>query len=160
MRDLDLGGVNIIVEAATNNRNRTGQEIKNTFERGGGSLGGPGAVSFNFESKGFLLIEKKGDADEQILAIIDLGVDEVELSDDGISVYVFPTELINTKDSMTDAGYKVLEAKLIRSPKSSVKVGDESGAKQLVQLLGSLDSLDDVQNVFANDDIEDSIQVR
>jgi len=86
-------GVAVIVEAATDNKNRTAQEIKNLFERGGGSLAGPGAVSFNFESKGFLLIKKTSDPDSQMLTIIDMGVEDITDSVDGLEVYVAPDKL-------------------------------------------------------------------
>lgn len=86
-------GVSIIVVTATDNRNRTGQELKNLFERAGGSLAGPGAVSFNFENKGFMLVQKTANPESQILTLIDLGVEEVEETEDGIEVYVSPDKL-------------------------------------------------------------------
>src|SRR3989337_105283 len=78
------GGVSVIVEVASDNRNRTGQELKNLFERAGGSLTGPGSVSFNFEHKGLILLEKEANTEKQFFKLIDAGVEEIEETRDGI----------------------------------------------------------------------------
>lgn len=150
-------GIAVIVEVATDNRNRTAQEIKNLFERGGGSLAGPGAVAFNFEPKGLLLVKKSGNVDEQILNLIDLGVEDVEETEDGIEAYVSPNSLSNMKEKVGDKGYKIVTAELIQKPKSYQKLVDPVQAKKAVAFLEKLEEQDDVQKVFANLDVPDEV---
>lgn len=150
-------GIAVIVEVATDNRNRTGQEIKNLFERGGGSLAGPGAVAFNFESKGLLVVKKKGDLDTQMLDLIDLGVEDVEDTDQGIEAYVAPNELNEIRNKIEKKGYEIVTAELIEKPKSYQKITDPGQAKKVVEFLEKLEDHDDVQKVFANLDVPDGV---
>jgi len=144
-------GVGVLVQVATDNRNRTGQEIKNLFERSGGSLAGPGSVSHNFEPKGYILIEKKPDSDAQMLELIDLGVEDVEASQEGIEVYTGPTTLFDLREKLEASGHKVLQTELIQKPKTHLDLKGESSDKVL-KLLDSLDDHDDVQKLFTNAD--------
>lgn len=146
-------GIGVIVEVATDNRNRTAQEIKNIFERGGGSLAGPGAVSFNFEPKGLLVVEKKGSIEEMMLNLIDIGAEDVEETDDGVEVYVKPSDLSRIRDEIQKKGYKVVSTDLFQKPKSTQRMTEEKDAKRILKLLDSLEDHDDVQNVFANVDV-------
>jgi len=150
-------GVAVVVEAATDNRNRTGQEIKNIFERGGGSLAGPGAVSFNFEQKGILLVEKSVDPQSQMLSLIDMGVEDVEETTDAIEVYVAPDKLAQTRQKLLDAGLKVTSAELYLKPKNLQLVTDPKAAARVLSFLDSLEDLEDVQKVHANVDIPDTV---
>ena len=142
-------GVAVIVEAATDNKNRTAQEIKNLFERGGGSLVGPGAVSFNFESKGFLLVKKTSDSDSQMLSIIDMGVEDITESEDGLEVYVAPDKLGEVKKKVEEAGFEVKEVELQMKPKNLIEV-PQTESDKIVKFLEILESHDDVQKVYAN----------
>src|SRR3990167_4029145 len=142
-------GVAVIVEAATDNKNRTAQEIKNLFERGGGSLAGPGAVSFNFESKGFLLIKKTSDPDSQMLTIIDMGVEDITDSVDGLEVYVAPDKLGEVKNKVEEVGFEVSEVELQMKPKNLIEVSQTESDK-IVKFLETLESHDDIQKVYAN----------
>ena len=142
-------GVAVIVEAATDNKNRTAQEIKNLFERGGGSLAGPGAVSFNFESKGFLLVKKTSDSDSQMLSIIDMGVEDITESEDGLEVYVAPDKLGEVKKKVEEAGFEVKEVELQMKPKNLIEV-PQTESDKIVKFLEILESHDDVQKVYAN----------
>ncbi|OGM30155.1 hypothetical protein A2630_02970 [Candidatus Woesebacteria bacterium RIFCSPHIGHO2_01_FULL_44_10] len=146
------GGFGVIVEAATDNRNRTGQEIKSIFEKRGGQLAGPGAVSYNFEPKGYLSIKRNENLDEQMLALIDLGVEDMEESEDGIDAYVSSSELFEVKNKVEAAGFNVNSAELIQKPKTFHKLEGERGAKA-IEFLEALDELDDVQKVFENLDV-------
>lgn len=146
-------GVAVIVKAATDNRNRTGQEIKNLFEKAGGSLAGPGAVSFNFESKGFLLVEKKGDPETQMLALIDLGAEDVEETEDGIEIYVAPEVTSLARKKISDAGFNIKETELIMKPKTLQSVADSGQAGKVLSFLDSLEDSEDVQKVYTNLDI-------
>ena len=143
------GGVALMVQVTTDNRNRTVQEIKHVFERGGGSMGQPGSVSFNFELSGYLLVKKGEDVDTQTLNLIDLGASELEDIGDGIEVYVSPTELFSIKEKIEQKGYAVLKAELIQKPKVEVPIGVQD-KKKLAGLLELFDEHDDVQNVFDN----------
>ena len=151
------GGINVIVEVATDNRNRTGQEIKAIFERGGGGLAGPGAVSFNFEPRGLFVVSKTGDSEEQILKLIDLGVEDVEETEDGIEVYVDPSDFSEVKKRAEDAGFKVTSAELFQKPKNLQVVSDKTLASKILSFLEKLEDHDDVQKVFANLDIPEEI---
>ena len=142
-------GVNVIIEAATDNKNRTAQEIKNALDKAGGSLAGPGAVLFNFEHKGYLLLKKDSDPQTQMLKIIDMGVEDVEETDDGIEVYVASDKLSATKKILEGAGAEILETELQMKPKNPVEVSDDQ-AKKVLALLSALEDFDDVQKVFTN----------
>lgn len=146
-------GVAVIVEAATDNKNRTAQEIKNIFERGGGSLANPGSVSFQFERAGQILVEKKDKPDEQALSIMDLdGVEDVEIVEDGIEVHTKPGDLFRLKDQIARAGSLVKSAELIYKPRVLVQVSDQPAGQKALRLLENLDEHDDVQRVYANID--------
>lgn len=149
--------VAVIVEAATDNKNRTAQEIKNIFERSGGSLAGPGSVSFNFESRGLVVIKKNSDPDSQMLDVIDLGVDDVIDTQDDLEVYVKPQDTAKIKDKLIEKGYEVLSFAIVKKPKTSIKIDDPQRAKKLINFLDSLEEHDDVENVFSNADIEESV---
>lgn len=154
------GGISIIVDVATDNRNRTGQEIKNLFERGGGNLTGPGSVSFNFEQKGLILVEKKGNSDEQMLAIIEAGAEDVEdinELDDEFEVYVAPDKLAQVRDKFKEKGLIVSSFELTKKPKNLQIIQDEHAAKKVLALLDNLENHNDVQKVYANIDIPDEI---
>lgn len=143
------GGVAIIIQAATDNRNRTAQEVKSILDRGGGSMGQPGSVSFNFDSKGFLLVKKEGNVDEQMLSLIDAGVDDIVEGEDGLEVYVSPQELYGAKGKIEAARFSVLQAELVQKPKTFIEL-DEAKSEKLYALLDKLDELEDVQKVFDN----------
>jgi YebC/PmpR family DNA-binding regulatory protein len=147
-------GIAVIIEAATDNRNRTSAEIKNILERAGGSLAGPGAVAFNFTPSGFILVDpKEGEsADDTLLKLIDLGVNDLEVTEDGIEVYVAPSQLYEEKGKIESAGYKTSAAELIMRPKNMVKIEDSAKEKTL-SFLDTLEEHDDVQKVFTNADI-------
>jgi YebC/PmpR family DNA-binding regulatory protein len=150
-------GVAVIVDVTTDNRNRTSQEIKNIFERGGGSLAGPGSVSFNFEPKALIVVQKETDVDSQILKIIDLGVEDVNESEDGIEVYVAQEKASETKGLLEKQGFKVTSYEIIKKPKSNLSIQDEKKALKIITFLDSLDDQDDVQNVYSNLDIPPEI---
>lgn len=150
-------GVQVIVDATTDNRNRTSQEIKNIFDRGGGSLAGPGAVSFNFESKGMLLVKKNGNTDDLILKLIDLGAEDVDDAGDVIEVYTSLDNLHELKSKASENGLDVISAEIIKRPKTMVEIKDKDKANRILKLMDQLDDSEDVQKVFANFDIADGL---
>jgi YebC/PmpR family DNA-binding regulatory protein len=144
------GGVSVIVEVATDNKNRTAQEMKNVFERGGGTLAGPGAVSFNFEPKGFILVKKSADPEAQMLSLIDLGVEDVTESEDGIEVYTSPEKLGEVRKAIDGAGFETSETELQMKPKNLVTIENPAEREKIMNFLDSLEAHDDVQKVYAN----------
>lgn len=151
------GGVSIIVQAATDNKNRSAQEIKNLFDRAGGSLGGPNSVLFNFENKGFMLIKKSGNVEEEILRLIDAGVEDVEETEDGIEVFVLPEKLGDMHKTLAAAGFEITLVELQMKPKNLQTITDSAVAQKAINLIDSLENLEDVQKVFTNLDIPDEI---
>ena len=110
------GGVAVIVQALTDNRNRTSAEIKNIFSRNGGSFAEPGAVSWQFERKGIVLVDKSADEDELMLVAADAGADDVEDDGDAWQVTTPPTELHDVRTAIEEAGFKVTSADLTMIP--------------------------------------------
>jgi len=150
-------GIAVIVEAATDNRNRTGAEIKNIFERAGGSLAGPGAVSFQFKKVGLLTVTKKDNVDEQILSLIDLGAQDVEEGIDMIEVYTNPEELKEIKNRFEEKDFEVLEAELIMKSVNDVSIDEASKAAKVLKFIELLEDHDDVQKVYSNANIPDNL---
>jgi YebC/PmpR family DNA-binding regulatory protein len=143
-------GVSVIVEAATDNKNRTAQEIKNLFEKFGGTLAGPGAVSYNFESKGFLLVKKSADPEAQMLSLIDAGAEDLTEVEDGIEVYTSPETLSDLRKKLMDAGFEVVETELQMKPRTTVEITDPTQEEKIVKFLETLEEYDDVQKVYSN----------
>lgn len=150
------------IEAATDNKLRTLQEVKNIFERAGGSLGGQGSVAYMFEGKGEIkVVTKGGSPDEEMLELIDLGAEDVdEYSDINIQKYLVYTEankLNEVSNKIIQAGYRVESKELILKPNILVQINDAGTAKKVIEFANRLEELDDVQKVFANFDIPDNL---
>lgn len=143
-------GIGVLVETATDNKNRSAQEFKNIFEKAGGSLAGPGAVSYNFENKGFLLIEKKDDVESQMLSLIDLGVEDVEEREDGLEVFVNPDKLKEIKEKVEEEGFNVLRTELKMEAKNYVEITDDGQIEKITNFLDELEEHEDVQRVYSN----------
>lgn len=122
-------------------------------------MAGPGAVAYNFENKGLLLIQKESDTQDQMLKLIDLGVEDIEETTDGLEVYTPPEKLKEIRNSLEKAGFKVISAELYMRPKNFQETTDPTEAKKILSFLESLDDHDDVQNVFSNVDIPDNLVV-
>ena len=148
------GGVAILVEAATDNRNRTVADVRALFTRAGGQLAGAGAVAWQFEPRGVVAIARDGlDADDIALTAIDAGADDVDTdADDLIEVLTEPANLEALRKSLEAAGVKIESAEVTMQPKQRIEV-DDSAARQNLRLLEQLDDLDDVQRVTANFDL-------
>lgn len=144
------GGVAIMVEAATDNKNRTAQEIKNIFERGDGALGSPGSVSYQFEPKGVLLVDKGSVADETTLALMEIeGIEDVEEVEDGIEVNVRPGAVFQVKERIEALGMNVKSAEVAMQPKTPLTL-EADKERRALRLIESLDDHEDVQKVYAN----------
>ena len=156
------GKIAFLVEGVTDNKLRTLQEIKNLFERAGGSLAGTGSVSYMFESKGEIIIKGKGGSkDDEMLELIDFGAEDVEeFQDENIQkylVYVNSTKLNDMSNKLTQAGYGVEKAEVVLKPNALVKITDKETAQKVLDFAGKLEELDDVQKVYANFNIADGL---
>lgn len=151
------GGTMVLVETATDNRNRTAQEMKGLFDKNGGNMAGVGAVSFNFDLKGLLSIEKKGNVDEQELTLIDLGADDIVVTDDAFEVYTIADKLIEIKKKVEEAGFSVTSFALVQRPKTYQEVADLETAQKVIHFLDVIENYEDVQKVYSNVDIPEEI---
>jgi len=151
------GGVAVLVEALTENRNRTGPEVRSVFGKGGGNLGEPGSVAWMFERRGLIVVANASE-DDVLLAAADAGADDVRPQDDGqhFDVLTDVKEFVRVHRAIEGAGLEVETAELTMLPQSTIAL-DATGAKQVLRLLDALEDLDDVQNVFANFDIPDEV---
>lgn len=151
------GGVAVLVECLTDNRNRTGAEVRNIFSKSGGSTAEPGAVSWQFSRKG--QIELARDLDEDAIMEVALDAGAEDLADEGEHwvLTTAPTELAAVRDALETAGIKSESSELAMVATTTVPVTEEGEAKRVLRLLEALDDLDDVQNVWSNFDIPDEI---
>jgi YebC/PmpR family DNA-binding regulatory protein len=152
------GGVAILVEAATDNRNRTASDVRAIFTKAAGSLAGSGAVAWQFEPRGVITVAAKGqDPDDVALAAIDAGAEDVDTSNaDVVEVYTAPHDLEHVRKALDLAGLPVDSAESTMIAKNTVEV-DEQRARQNLRLVENLEDLDDVQRVTANFDIPEEI---
>lgn len=151
-------GVAILVEALTDNRNKTASEMRTLFSRNGGSLGEAGCVSWMFERRGAIRITGEGlDEDELLSVALEAGADDVKNEDGEFVVYCDPATFSKVKGALEGHGFAVSGAEVGMVPKSTVSISDKDDAHKVVRLLNLLEDHDDVQNVYANFDIPDEI---
>jgi YebC/PmpR family DNA-binding regulatory protein len=152
------GGVAVIVEALTDNRNRTASEVRHAFDKNDGNLGTSGAVAWLFERRAIVVVPSAGvDEDELTLAAADGGADDVSLDGSTYEVVAAPEALTSVREALEAAGFTVESAELALAPKTTVEVEDESTAKKIVRLIDQLEENDDVQEVYANFDIPERV---
>jgi len=151
-------GVAVLVETLTDNRNRTASEVRHLFAKHGGNLGTTGAVAWQFERKGVVLLSAAGvDEDDLVLAVADAGAEDVSLDGSSFVVTSAPEALSAVRAAVEQAGLTIESVELAMVPKVSVAVGDESTARKLVRLVEGLEEVDDVQDVYANFDIPEAV---
>jgi YebC/PmpR family DNA-binding regulatory protein len=149
------GGVAVLIEALTDNRNRTVQEIRSALTRHGGSLGETGCVAWLFDTRGVITVDATdGSADDVALQAIDAGADDVKTEGDYVEVYTEPSRMEDVRSAL-EADFKVVSAEVSRVAKTTVMLED-SKAGQIMSFLDQLEQLDDVQRVFSNADFSDS----
>jgi YebC/PmpR family DNA-binding regulatory protein len=144
------GGIAILVQALTDNRNRTASEVRSTFTKGGGSLGEAGSVIWQFDYKG--VITAVGDSaspDDIALVAIDAGAEDFRVEDSEVEIYTRPEDLERVRRELESRGFRVLQAELAYTPKTTIPL-DRKDAEQAVRLLERLEDLDDVQRVYTN----------
>ncbi len=151
-------GVAVIVEALTDNRNRTASDVRHLFSKHGGNLGATGAVAWQFERRGIVLIAADGvDEEDLFLVAADAGADDVELDGSTYQVSSAPEQLGNVCEALTTAGLTLESAELSMVPKVTVAIEDEPTAKRVLRLVEGLEDNDDVQDVYANFDIPENV---
>lgn len=152
------GGVAIIVEALTDNKQRTTSEIKNLFDKNGASLGTPGSVLYQFQTKGIISIKKDGKTlDDIFLIAADSGAEDIEDAGESVLIYTKPEELSKIKEAMLSQGLKVEDFELTRKPLTTVSITDSGTASRILAFMERLENLDDIQKVYSNFDIPDSL---
>ncbi len=156
------GGIAVLVQALTDNRNRTASDVRNAFAKAGGSLGEAGSVAWQFEMRGVISIDvKRGDANERdaddlALLAIDSGAEDVQVDDGSVEIYTTPETLETVRKALIDAGIAVESAEVSQVPKNTVEI-DAKHAGQALRLLDNLDDLDDVQRVASNADFPEEV---
>ena len=151
------GGVAILVHTLTDNRNRTASAVRTDFNRNGGALGETGSVSFMFDRKGYLVIDRSttdADEDQVLLDVMDAGGDDLETSDDAFEIYTDPKQFTAVRDALEKAGYKLANAELTMIPQNTTPVPADK-KEQFAHLIDALEDNDDVSNVYtaaADDD--------
>jgi YebC/PmpR family DNA-binding regulatory protein len=151
-------GVAVIVEALTDNRNRTASDIRHAFDKNDGNLGGSGAVAWLFERRGVVVVTADGvDEDELTLAAAEGGADDVTQDGSTYEIVSAPEALTSVRQAVETAGFSVDSAELAMIPKTTIEVADESAAKKVLRLIDQLEENDDVQDVYSNFDIPERV---
>jgi YebC/PmpR family DNA-binding regulatory protein len=150
-------GVAVLVEALTDNRNRTASEVRSAFGKYDGNLGASGAVSWQFERRGLVLVDGDADEDELMLAAAEGGADDIQRDGSTWQVTATPESLSAVREAIEAAGFTVENAELTMIPKTTVEVEDENAAKKILRLIDALEENDDVQDVYSNFDIPERV---
>ncbi len=152
------GGVAVLVDVLTDNRNRTASDVRQAFTKAGGSLAEPGSVAFQFSRRGQVLVAADGvDEDELLVVGLDVGMEDLERDDDGFVAWCDASDVVGLRAALEEAGFPVVESGSPMVPAVTVPVTDPADARKLLRLLDMLDDNDDVQDVWANLDIDDEV---
>ena len=151
-------GVAVLIEALTDNRNRTASEIRHLFSMHGGNLGTTGAVAWQFERRGVVLVPAEGvDEDALVMAVAEAGAEDVELDGSSFVISSSPEALVGVREAVEEAGFPVESVELAMIPKATVAISDEGTARKVMRLVEGLEESDDVQDVYANFDIPERV---
>lgn len=151
------GGVAVLVEVATDNRNRTYPEVRLAFTKNGGSMAEPGSVAFQFSRKG--VIRVKGAGEDLLLQVLDAGAEDAVEEEGEIIVYTAPADLAKVRASLLEGGIEVLESELTFVPNNTLEISDKETARKVVNLMNALEDLDDVTATHTNFDISEDIEL-
>jgi YebC/PmpR family DNA-binding regulatory protein len=152
-------GVAILVEATTDNRNRTGSEVRHTFSKHNGNLGEPGSVAYLFDKKGVVVVDSSRYSEDDLMVAIDAGAEDIGVDDDMFEITCEPADLAAVRAALDEAGIEVESAEVAQLPKTRVEL-DEDGATKLMRLIDGLEDLDDVDAVHANFDVDAEVLER
>jgi len=152
------GGVAVLVECLTDNRNRTVADVRHYFSKSNGNLGESGCVAWMFEKKGLMVVDKETISEEELMELaIDAGAEDVVEEESEFQVITAPEDFNEVREGLEEKGVKFLDASITMIPQNTVEVVDEKPARALLKLLENLEDHDDVQKVHANFDIDDSL---
>lgn len=152
------GGVAILVETITDNKQRTVAEVRHLLSKRGGNMGEPGSVAWIFEKKGIITLDKEGIDEDTIMTVaLEAGAEDVQDSEPEWEVETTPESLSDVKEAMAEQGIEAKSSEISMIPTNSIEVTDEKQAQQLLMLMEALEENDDVQNVYANFDIDDEL---
>lgn len=152
------GGVSVIVEAVTDNKMRTTPEVKNVFDKNGGSMGTPGSAAYQFQKKGYICVKKENKTiDDIFLIAADAGAEDIEDAGDEVHIYTNPDALSKVREALMSQGIAIEDAELQRKPTLLVHITDKEMAERVLSFMEKLEDMDDVQKVYANYDISDEI---
>ena len=151
------GGIALFVEALTDNRNRTAADVRHVFTKNDGNLGESGSVAWLFERKGVILVPGEIDEDELMLAAADAGAEDVEAEESTYRVTTAPENLHAVREALESAGVAIESAESTMVPKTSVEIEDETVARKVVRMMDELEENDDVQDVYSNFDIPETV---
>jgi len=144
-------GIAVIVETMTDNRNRTAGDIRHYFDKFGGNLGATGCVSWQFDQKGVIVIEKGDtDEDEMMLGFLDAGADDIDMEGEVYEVFTTPDDFSTVREALEAANHPILDANIEMVPQNYVELSSEDDIKNMQKLLDALEDNDDVQNVYHN----------
>ncbi len=153
------GGVALLIEALTDNRNRTGADVRHLLSKHGGNLGEPGSVSYLFDKSGVIVVDASRYDEDDLMAAIDAGAEDISLDDDVYEVITEPAALARVREALREAGVEIESADVTQRPKSRVPVG-EGDAARLIKLIDALEESDDVNAVHANFDVDAAVLER
>ncbi len=152
------GGVAVLVECLTDNRNRTVADVRHYFSKNNGNLGESGCVNWMFEKKGLILVDKEGVSEEELMDMaLEAGADDVVEEESEFQILTTVDGFEDVRGALEEKGVSFLDASISMIPQNTVEVTEEKTAKSLLKLMESLEDHDDVQNVFSNFDIDDAL---
>jgi YebC/PmpR family DNA-binding regulatory protein len=150
------GGVALLIDVLTDNRNRTGAEVRNIFSKLGGNMAEPGAVGWQFSRRGVVYVNG-GDEETVMMAALDAGADDISADGDGWRVLCDPSTVYEVRDALQAAGLEVTSAESTMVPSATIEVSDLDDARKILRIVDALEDNDDVQDVYANFDISESL---
>jgi YebC/PmpR family DNA-binding regulatory protein len=153
------GGVAMLVEATTDNRNRTASEVRHIFSKNNGNLGEPGSVAYLFDKKGLVVVDAGRYSEDDLMVAIDAGAEDINQDDDVWEILCDPSSLSAVRKALDEAGIEMETAELTQQPKTKVEL-DEAGAAKLMKLIDALEDQDDVDDVHANFEVDAEILER
>ena len=153
------GGVALLIDAFTDNRNRTGADVRHILAKHGGNLGEPGSVAYLFDKRGVIVVDASRYDEDDMIGAIDAGAEDISLDDDVYEVITEPADLGRVRDALTEAGVEIESADVVQRPKTRIPV-DEGDAAKLIKLIDALEESDDVDAVHANFDVDASVLER
>jgi YebC/PmpR family DNA-binding regulatory protein len=153
------GGVALLIEALTDNRNRTSADVRHAFSKHGGNLGEPGSVSYLFDKRGVVVVDASRYSEDDLMVAIDAGAEDISLDDDVFEIVTEPADLTAVRGALVDAGVDIESADVTQRPKSRVPL-QETDAARLMKLIDALEESDDVDAVHANFDVDADVLER